>query len=587
MQLANVTQIEIIYMINTIKSSILKKRNLVFLLPLVIYGIWILIIYLYGVNIPISDQWKVPGEQIESFFNNKLSFAVLYKQHNESRKLIPNLISVILAAILKEWNVKAEMIMGLLFVFLMSAIIYLLLSLTNKSFYKNIFVLIIYEFLLLSPSSFSRWLRGITIHRLIPDACLIVNALIFRLNINQNFKVWLYSFFCVIAQYSFSGGIVTWPISLIFIIFSNRISLNEKLKSISLFILLFTISSIFYFNNYVQPSDVTKPSEIVKYSLQNITSYFLAFLGNVLGDFYELDIFIGLILLISFTLLLILNLKLIKEEMIVWFTIGFYTIALGILNTITRLPMSNNGNNHALRVDYIIHLVYLPLSIIVIILYLLENNNQKFKNLSFYFLGIITAFYINKNYPTKILHELQEWNYHYNYAKSCIQLVNIYQKDDCIMVLFPFVEPTYSSNLNLVITRFENLSRLNILRPGIVKDIKIYNNQGEWGYIDSIQEDQNGFFKISGWAKLETRVADAVILAYPNESNALIVVDILSIGQERPDISRFYGLKYKNSGWAGNVDLKSKISNLNKSHIQGYAFDAKQNIFYPLKTLHS
>ncbi|NEU80955.1 hypothetical protein, partial [Nostoc sp. UIC 10630] len=214
------------------------------------------------------------------------------------------------------------------------------------------------------------------------------------------------------------------------------------------------------------------------------------------------------------------------------------------------------------------------------------KNNQKFKNLTFYLLGIITAFYINKNYPTKILNELQEWNYHYSYAKSCIQLVNIYQKDDCIMVLFPFVEPTYSSSLNLVITRFKNLSQLNILRPGIVKDLKIYN-QGEWGYIDYIQEDQNGFFNIRGWAKLQTRVADAVILAYPNESNALIVVDILSIGQVRQDISRLYGLKYQNSGWSGYVDLKSKIPNFNKSNIQAYSFDAKQNIFYPLKSLHS
>ncbi|NEU83941.1 hypothetical protein, partial [Nostoc sp. UIC 10630] len=147
---------------NTIKSSIFKKRKLVFLLPLTIYLIWILIIDLYGVNIPILDQWKVGGEQIESFFNNQLSFAVLYKQHNESRKLIPNLIFVILAGILKEWNVKAEMIIGLLFAFLMSVLIYLLLLLTNKSFYRNIFLLIIYDFLLLSPSSFSRWLRGIT-----------------------------------------------------------------------------------------------------------------------------------------------------------------------------------------------------------------------------------------------------------------------------------------------------------------------------------------------------------------------------------------------------------------------------------------
>jgi len=569
-------------MMNYLKFLILKKHNLIFLLPLTIYGIWILIIYLYGVNIPILDQWGLPGEQIEAFFNNQLCFATLYQQYNESRKLIPNLIFIAIASILKEWNVKVEMIIGLHFAFFMSILIYLLLLLTNKSFYKNAFLLILYDFLLLSPASFSRWLRGITIHRLIPDACLIVNALIFRLNINQNLKVWLYSFFCAVSQYSFSGGIVIWVISLIFIIVDNKIILNKKLKFIGLFVLLFTISNIFYFKNYVNPYSHTKPSEIVKYSWQDIGAYFLAFLGNLFGEVYELNIFLGLFLFITFTLLLILNLKSMKEEIIVWFIIGFYPIALGVLNAITRLPMSTYANSHALRVDYIIHLAYLPLSAMVISLYLIQYNSKIFKSLSFSFLGIITAFYINKNQPTKILHGLQEWQYHYNYGKSCIQLINFYKKDDCIMVLFPFVEPKYSWNLNLIITRFKNLSQLNVLRPGIVKDIKIYH-QGEWGYIDFIQADKNGFLKISGWAKLPTRVADAVILAYANESNGLVVVDILSIGQIRQDISRLYGLKYINSGWSGNVDLKNKFTNFHKSSIQAYAFDAKQNIFYPLK----
>ncbi len=570
---------------NDFTSLILKKHNFLFLLPLTIYGIWILVVYLYSVNIPILDQWTIPGEQIEAFFKNELSFETLSKQHNESRKLIPNLIFVIISYILKEWNVKAEMIIGLHFAFFMSLIIYLLLLLTNKSFYKNLFLLIFYDFLLLSPSSFSRWLRGITIHRLIPDACIIINALIFRLNINQKLKVWMYSFFCAVSQYSFSGGIVTWAVSLLFIIFNNKISFNEKFKSLGLFIGLFTVSSIFYFKSYIQPYHHTKPSEIINSSWQDIISYFLAFLGNILGQFYELDVFLGLALLITFIVLLILNLKFIKEEIIVWFIIGSYTIALGIVNTITRLPMSSYASSHASRVDYILHLVYLPLSIMVILLYLIEYNKQNFKNLSFYFLGIVTALYIHKNYPTKILHQLQEWQYNYNYGKSCIQLVNFYQKDDCIMVLFPVFDQAYYSNLNLVITRFKNLSQLNILRPGIVKDLKIFH-QGEWGYIDSIQEGENGFFKISGWAKLPMKIADAVILAYSNESNHLIVVDILSIGQVRPDISKLYGSKYINSGWSGDVDIKNKLPNFNKSHLQAYAFDSNNNIFYPLKNLY-
>lgn len=57
----------IIYMINYLRFLTLNKHHLIFLLPLTIYGIWILIIYLYGVNIPILDQWNVPGEQMKLF----------------------------------------------------------------------------------------------------------------------------------------------------------------------------------------------------------------------------------------------------------------------------------------------------------------------------------------------------------------------------------------------------------------------------------------------------------------------------------------------------------------------------------------
>ncbi len=561
----------------------LKIFHLVFLLPLAIYGMWISIIHLYGVNIPILDQWVLPGEQIESFFQNQLSFATLYKQYNESRKLIPNLIFIILAGILKEWNVKAEMLIGLHFAFLMSLLIYFLLLLTNKSFYKNIFILIVYYFLLLSPSSFSRWLRGITIHRLIPDACLIINALIFRLKINQKLKIWLYSFFCIVAQYSFSGGIITWPISLIFIIFNSQMSLTERVKSVCLFILLFGISSSFYFINYSSPSYHTEANEIIKCSWQDIIIYFFAFVGNILGTSYVLSTFIGITLVATFTCLIISNYKSIREELIPWTAIGFYTIALGVLNTITRAPISYT---HAMRIDYITHLVYLPLSILVILIYKVKYKKINFLNFYFLsFIGLMTAFYIQKNLKIKNLHELQEWQYKYNYGKSCIQLINFYQKDDCIKALFPFVDAPYPWKLDSVITRFKNLSNFNALQPGIVKELKIYN-QGEWGYIDLIQEDPNGFFQIYGWAKLLNKAADAVILAYPDGSNGLIIVDILPIGQMREDVSRQYGLKYINSGWSGNLYWKNnKFTNSpNKCNIQAYSFDANENVLYPLKT---
>jgi len=560
----------------------LQKRHLLLLIIPAIYGVWIEIIYLYGINIPILDQWIAPGEQIESFFLNSLDFAGLDRQYNESRMLFPNLLFVVLAKILKEWNVKAEMFMGIALSFLMILIIYSLLLLTNKSFYKNIFIITGYNLLLLSPSSFSRWLRGITIHRLISDACIITNALIFRLNINSTLKILLYSISCIVAQYSFSGGIMTWIVSLIFIIYNNNVALVEKLKSTFLFVTLFLISSFFYFIEYNHPSYIPKPIEILSFSIEDIIFYFFSFIGNIFGSSYESNAVIGIFIVMAFSILLIVNLNYVREQVLIpWIGIGIYTIGLGILNTITRLQISYN---QATRSDYLTHLVYLPLSIIVLFFFLIEfKRNQVKKWVSLSFIGMMSVLYINKNFQPHLLVEIQEWYNRYSYGKSCIQLINFYQKDDCIKVLFPFIGSPFPWKLELIVQRFNQLSSLNVLKPGMLKEIKI-NSHGEWGYIDSIKEDKiNGSFEIDGWAKILNRPADAVLLAYKSEEQD-VIIDILPTGEMRTDVSQKHGWKYINSGWSGNISLKNRVSNLSLCHLKAYGFDANENILYPLKS---
>ena len=548
----------------------MQKHLLLWPIP-AIYVMWLIVICIYGVNIPVLDQWSMPGKQIESFFENRLDFTTLYEQHNESRMVFPNLIFVFLTYMLKTWNVKAEMLVGLGFAFLMSLFIYLLLLLTNSSFYKNISLLIVYNLCLLSPSSFSRWLRGITIHRLIPDACIIINALVFRLNINAKLKVLLFSISCVIAQFSFSGGIIVWPVTLLFVISINKITLVEKLKLVFVFIALFIISSSLYFTNYTYPPYHSAPSSILNYSFKDITIYIFSFCGNIFGYSPESSMIVGFVLITAFTGLLIVNLKRTREQKLIpWIGLGLYTIALGVIDTITRLPMSSNN---ALRVDYITHLAYLPLSILVIFLYTIKyNKNIILKWIALTLTGAILTFYLMKNSPNKIILGLQEWQHTYSYGKSCIQLVSFYEKDDCIKILFPVLE--------VVTKRFSKLSELNILQPGIVKELK-FSSQGEWGYIDSIKKEPiNEYFKINGWAKILERPADAIVLAFTSENQGLTIVGVLPTGETRTDVSHLYGFRYLNTGWSGSVYLKN---NFNISNIKAYGFDANTNILYPLK----
>ena len=60
---------------------------------------------------PYGDEWWTPGGQIVSFFHGTLQFADLFQQHNESRKLFPNLFYLLMAAVTGRWDVKDPMVL--------------------------------------------------------------------------------------------------------------------------------------------------------------------------------------------------------------------------------------------------------------------------------------------------------------------------------------------------------------------------------------------------------------------------------------------------------------------------------------------
>lgn len=61
------------------------------------FAAWIWILWRFAVDVPIMDQWDTPAMQIIAFWEGRLNWDLLTGQHNDSRKLIPNLISLALA----------------------------------------------------------------------------------------------------------------------------------------------------------------------------------------------------------------------------------------------------------------------------------------------------------------------------------------------------------------------------------------------------------------------------------------------------------------------------------------------------------
>ena len=92
----------------------------------------------YGSNLPIFDQWHTPTDHLIAYFNNEFNLNILFRQHNESRKVFPVLIFMILPILTGEWNTRWDIFIGLGFAGLMSLLVFLLLQRTNPKHSYNL-----------------------------------------------------------------------------------------------------------------------------------------------------------------------------------------------------------------------------------------------------------------------------------------------------------------------------------------------------------------------------------------------------------------------------------------------------------------
>jgi hypothetical protein len=71
----------------------------------------LLLISVYGVNVPFWDQWKGVAAVLEKMNAGTLGFRDFMAQHNEHRIFFPRLLTFLLALV-THWNVKAELFMS-------------------------------------------------------------------------------------------------------------------------------------------------------------------------------------------------------------------------------------------------------------------------------------------------------------------------------------------------------------------------------------------------------------------------------------------------------------------------------------------
>ena len=571
----------------------MKKHPLELLavFPALVLG-WL--VWRYGVNLPVWDEWNVPGVAIVQSVTEQITWEDWIYQHNESRKLFPRLLFVPLAR-LTNWNIKYEMLVSFLLACSISFNVYHLskITLNCSPRTRNIYLLLA-NLLIFSPMQWDNWLWGLQAITFVPIASITASlAIIF----SQNYlfiKFLSSGILATIATFSFANGLLSWIVIFPSLIWVSRQGKKRTTLVVVGWLLLFISNLIVYFHNFVKAKSSPSFLEAFVNPIKTI-AYFISFLGSPLGlQTLWLNQILGSIVIIVFCFLCYYlwknkqNYSLLNRAF-PWLSIGSYTIGSGILTTIGRVGF---GVEQSLESRYITFSTYGMLSLIYLSGIILANLKHKGSKL---FMGklnkqntyISTAFIIlylaNFSLGTNKIIAINKERL---YAKAC--LVFIYEIDnlDCIeKQIYP--ETNY---LLKVVSQIDNIGYLQppLLTNNLIQNISKENLLGlVYGAFDRLDRDENGNYIASGWSVLpkDNRPAHAVILAYQTKDNVPRAFALVKPDEERKDVVEVFNKsQYLQSGWSKS--FSSDLIPQDAVSISAWSYDSNIGRAYQLTVEH-
>lgn len=168
----------------------------------------------HWINIPIDDEWFTPAIALLHHAQGALTWADLFAQHNESRKVVPRLIHIAIASV-AGWDVRQGMVLTLLFASAASA--FALAYLRRRAGHSLSQVLVPWlaiNLFLFAPSQYENFLSGFIFEVFIPFLCLLGCCAINLCRWPLAAKTLCNSLLALVATYSFAHGLLLWAFAI-------------------------------------------------------------------------------------------------------------------------------------------------------------------------------------------------------------------------------------------------------------------------------------------------------------------------------------------------------------------------------------
>ena len=531
----------------------------------------------YGVNVPFGDEWSLVP-LFAKWNDHQLTFADLFRQHNEHRILFPKLIYIAFAQ-LTHWNLRAEMLFSVFLCAITSACIYGLLRQTvGGSSRRRLAIWVICNLLIFSPSQAENWMWGFQLAMFIPTVCLVAILLILHVPKINAIRLAGAIALAFIAAFSFGSGLLIWPVVGLYLFLRG----TDK-RWIWAWIAAFILTAGLYFVRYeslAPPGGV--PAGPVDYVI-----YFLWFNGNALGQLpihYRLIVtgFIGAGAIVIYfgTVAAFLRARgPALRTAVPWMALATYALGSALLTTYSRV---HESTQQALDSRYSTVSVNLYLGLLALLV--IGSDFVRRSNLRFSLSKMILAL------PTVFMATLVTW-YLATFLGALARTDNLYELRLHGLATLSFskiIPPSrtmrHELRINPESTEFMDyiavVDRLELLSPplrhfGILRDGAGQPDRvtEEFGRFDKAVRKSSTTFEFGGWAFLPARnePAPSVVLAYES-SGKWCGFALAEVKEERPDVVGKLGEQYKLSGWHVAIDVAAVPKDAHE--ISAWAIDA-------------
>ena len=542
----------------------------------------------YGVDGAFNDQWDGVAPLLIKAHNHQLTWADLWKQHNEHRIVVSRLIMIGLAR-LTDWNIKAELLTIWALACLIAYGVYRISRTTAwRTPWGGLFSFFLASLLIFSPVQYENWLWGMQIQFFVPYACMVGCLAIGCSRLRLGWKVGWCAALATMSTYSSAQGMLCWVLAapLLFLP-RDRMDWRGKRRGLVVWLGGFAACAITYFWGYVKPPSHPPLTDVLTHPLaamQYMAMYQgMPFASNTPLGLWPLATLAGGLLLALFMGVLAYVIWRRKDSDLLWrclpwLLLGCFAIANGMMTATGRLGF---GVVEALSSRYSTLSLGLPISLVYLLPIVLGDASPRLSTangraIAFSCLsaGCVLLLVLHLFSSLQSRGSWRDWHMRALHGKAGILFYNIFQ-DECLDYC---VCPLHPQDLRPVV---DPINRMGYIRPPLLTSACMQAIQqpntaapGAWGAIQRFGQVSKDEAFVGGWACVPDlgTPADAIVLAYDDPAGNSVAFAIARMGQPRegevPPDDPLY-----RAGWRRLFPVNLLPPGLNR--ISAWAFDTQ------------